>query len=222
MLTTTMAEKPSNSAQETGGFDSSDDEQDETVDTSPFDIHWLDLTDFGFSDCLGLSGLPGCRFQDTWRCLETDMKKLKHEGIEEVFVFCTRGELNKYRVPDLFDGYAGVDINVHHYPIPDGSTPSISSCMKMLDELRVNLLKGIKTLIHCFGGYGRTCLVAACLLLILDNEMSSEDVIEKMRQNQGPRAIQTVKQFNFVNDFRKLREEYENQCDEQSRRSVSR
>ncbi|PIK55390.1 putative cyclin-dependent kinase inhibitor 3 [Apostichopus japonicus] len=183
----------SGATEDNNGFSSSDDERDEEVDTTPFSITWLDLSEYGFSEPLGLSGLPGCRFQETWRSLTADIRTLKNDGIEDVFVFCTRGELKKFRVPRLFDSYSEAGINLHHYPIQDGNVPTTQNCMKMLDELRVNLSRGDKTLIHCFGGLGRTCLIAACLLLMLDDSLLPEQAIERMRQLQGPRAIQTVK-----------------------------
>ncbi|WAR18767.1 CDKN3-like protein [Mya arenaria] len=53
------------------GFDSSDDEGE--INASPFNISWLELNSGEGDDRLGISGLPGCRFKDTWRSLEHDI-----------------------------------------------------------------------------------------------------------------------------------------------------
>lgn len=203
------------------GFDSSDDDQ-EPVDKSPFQIDWLDLSEYGISEKLGISGLPGCRFDDTWRSMESDINGLISQGVEEVFVLCTRGELNKYRVRRLMQEYTTAGLSVHHYPFPAGLVPSPANCMKMLEEIRINLNAGTGTLVHCFGGIGRSSLIIACLLLMLDDYMEWKDAIAKVRQLKGSRAIQTVKQYNFVSDFRKMREEYEATRPDGDRRSISR
>ena len=74
--------------------------------------------------------------------------RLKSEGVEEVFVLCTRGEFNKYRVPSLLDDLKEAGMGVHTYPFPDGQTPSITSLMKMIETLRINLMQGHKSLIQ--------------------------------------------------------------------------
>nr|XP_006813612.1 PREDICTED: cyclin-dependent kinase inhibitor 3-like [Saccoglossus kowalevskii] len=180
-------------------FDSSDEEGD--TDLSPFKIDWIDYSLAGCPEFLGISGLPGCRFKDTWRSLSSDIETLKSEGITEIFILCTRGELSKYRVPRLLQEYQKADIVVHHYSFPDGSVPSVPNCMKMLEEIRVCLMSGRKAMVHCFGGLGRSCLVAVCLM--------------------GSGAIQTVKQYNFIHDFRRILEEHES-SQENEIRSISR
>lgn len=214
-------EGPTRDGSASAGFDSSDDE-DAPVDRSPFQMDWLDLSEYGLSEKLGISGLPGCRFDDTWRSVENDVKDLCTQGVEEVFVLCTRGELYKFRVPRLMQEYTSAGLAVHHYPFPDGLVPNPGSCLKMLDEIRVNLTAGRGTLVHCFGGVGRSALVAACLLLTVDDYMEWKDAITRIREVKGSRAIQTVKQYNFVSDFRKMREEYEASKPDADRRSISR
>uniref|UniRef100_A0A8C5T818 protein-tyrosine-phosphatase n=1 Tax=Malurus cyaneus samueli TaxID=2593467 RepID=A0A8C5T818_9PASS len=67
----------------------------------------------------------------------------------DIFVLCTRGELSKYRVPNLIDTYHQHGMCVHHYPIPDGNAPDIATCCKILEELRNCLENNRKTMIHC-------------------------------------------------------------------------
>ncbi|ESO96164.1 hypothetical protein LOTGIDRAFT_188309 [Lottia gigantea] len=205
-----------------GNFDSSDDEGE--IDLSPFKIAWLDLGCEVCDEKLAISALPGCRFKNTWRSVKHDLKCIRDEGIKEVFCLCSKGELHKYRVTGLLQEFAEADINVHHYPFPDGMTPSFPNLMKMLDELRANLLNGNKCLVHCYGGLGRSCLVAACLIMLIDEKISPEDVIKKVRDLQGHSAVQSVKQFNFINDFRDMLEDFKkDKSDENGEtRSVSR
>ena len=57
-------------------------------------------------------------------------------------------------------------------------------------------------------------LIAACILMSLDDEVTPSEVIEKLRTVRGPRTIQSVKQYNFVWDYRVMKEEYLKQEEE--------
>ncbi|KAM7239485.1 hypothetical protein CapIbe_008980 [Capra ibex] len=226
--------KPPSSMQ-TSEFDSSDEEPTEDEQT-PIQISWLPLSRVNCSQFLGLCALPGCKFKDVRRNIQKDTEELKSYGIQDIFVFCTRGELSKYRVPNLLDLYHQYGIITHHHPIPDGGTPDITSCCEIMEELEVCLKNNRKTLIQlfksvptvtnvcsdkedflfilpslsadiarqlwslflrnsicCYGGLGRSCLVAACLLLYLSDTVSPQQAIDSLRDLRGSGAIQTIK-----------------------------
>ncbi|NXS90987.1 CDKN3 inhibitor, partial [Jacana jacana] len=184
-----------------GSFDSSDEEAVEE-DPRPLPISWLPLSHAYPSTFLGLSSLPGCRFKDVRRNLQKDIEELKNYGTQDIFVLCTRGELSKYRVPNLIDTYQQHGICVHHHPVPDGDAPDVANCCKILEELRSCLESNQKTVIHCYSGLGRSCLVAACLLLQLSEALAPQQAIDSLRSLRGPGAIRTIKQYNFLHDFR--------------------
>nr|XP_025036897.1 cyclin-dependent kinase inhibitor 3 isoform X4 [Pelodiscus sinensis] len=171
-------------AMQANEFDSSDEEPIQD-DQMPFQISWLALSSVNCSQFLGVCSLPGCRFKDVRRNLQKDI-----------------GELSKYRVPLLLDSYQHHGIIVHHHPIPDGDTPDITKCCTILEELKGCLETNRKTLIHCFGGLGRSCLIVACLLLQLSDAMEPQEAIETLRDLRGSGAIQTIKQYNYLHDFR--------------------
>lgn len=82
------------------------------------------------------------------KCLNLLAEELKNYGTQDIFVLCTRGELFKYRVPNLIDAYQQHGICVHHYPIPDGDAPDIANCCKILEELKNCLESNRKTIIQ--------------------------------------------------------------------------
>lgn len=174
----------------------------------PFKIDWLDLSAFGYPDSVGLSGLPGCKFKDNWRDIARDLEHVKLEDVSDVFVLCTKGELALYRVPSLLTEYENHGIIVHHHPVSDGTAPSIDILMSILREIGEAIQQGKRVLIHCFGGLGRTGVVAACLLLNLDDNVTPEHAVRKVQELRGTRAIQTVKQYNFIHSFREARGDY--------------
>lgn len=119
--------------------------------------------------------------------------KLENENISDVMVLVTRGELNKYRVPNLLTNYDGRGLSVHHYPMEDGTSPSIDRMMSVLFCLKRLLDAQKKVLIHCMGGLGRAIVVVSCLLQFLDENATPQGTIDLLRTIRGPRAIQTIK-----------------------------
>ncbi|XP_047921957.2 cyclin-dependent kinase inhibitor 3 isoform X1 [Anser cygnoides] len=190
-----------------GPWDSSDEEAAEE-ERAPLAVSWLPLSPVYSSKLLGVCSLPGCKFKDVRRNLQKDIDELKSYGTQDIFVLCTRGELLKYRVPNLIDAYQQHGICVHHYPILDGDAPDVAECCKILEELRRCLESNQKTIVHCYGGLGRSCLIAACLLLQLSDALAPQQAIDSLRNLRGSGAIQTVKvtrlqqQYNYIHDFR--------------------
>ncbi|XP_042193785.1 cyclin-dependent kinase inhibitor 3 isoform X1 [Callorhinchus milii] len=205
----------------TSEFDSSDEETEEEYQL-PVQVTWLPLSMVNSTQFLGICALPGCKFKDVRRNLQKDIEALWRHSIQDVFVFCTKGEMGKYRVPGLLESYQQQGFTVHHYPFPDGNVPDISSCSKILEELRICLENDKKTLIQCYGGLGRSCLIAACLLLQLSDAMFPEQAIDLLRELRGAGAIQTVKQYNYLHDFRENMANYLATKEDSATRSVSR
>ncbi|XP_036055348.1 cyclin-dependent kinase inhibitor 3 isoform X3 [Onychomys torridus] len=77
------------------------------------------------------------------------------------------------------------------------------------------------TSFSCYGGLGRSCLVAACLLLYLSDSVSPQQAIDSLRDLRGSGAIQTIKQYNYLHEFRDKLAAYLSSRDSLSR-SVSR
>ncbi|XP_039176964.1 cyclin-dependent kinase inhibitor 3 isoform X1 [Crotalus tigris] len=186
-------------AMQVNEFDSSD-EESLGEEQTPFQVSWLPLSP-AYSQFLGISSLPGCRFKNIKRNLQKDIDELKSHGVLDVFVLCTKRELIKYRVPHLVETYQNYGITVHHHPISDGSTPDIARCCVILNELRNCLENKRKITIHCYGGLGRSCLMEACLLLQISDTVTPQQAIDCVRELRGSGAIQTLKQYNFLYDF---------------------
>ncbi|KAM8921259.1 cyclin-dependent kinase inhibitor 3 [Pelodytes ibericus] len=182
-------------------FDSSDEELAES-DQTQFDISWLSLEATNYNQFVGICSLPGCKFKDVRRNLNQNIGEMKNQGIQDIFVLCTSGELSLYRVPNLLQEYQNQDFVIHHHPFPDGGVPSPDDCCEILEDLKACLDNNRKTIIHCYGGLGCSCLIAACLLLYLSDTITPEEAIGHVRMLRGSGAIQTIKQYNFLNDFR--------------------
>ena len=82
--------------------------------------------------------------------------------------------------------------------------PTLTDLFSAISNVRRIISTGGRLLIHCYGGLGRTCLVAACFLLAIDASLTPEIVIQLLRNIRGPRAVQTVRQYNMIMEFRSL------------------
>ncbi|KAB0366039.1 hypothetical protein FD754_010195 [Muntiacus muntjak] len=131
-----------------------------------------------------------CKFKNVRRNVQNDAEELK-----------SYGEVSKYRVPNLLDLYYQYGITTHHHPVLDGGTPDITSYCEIMEYLEICLKNNQKTLIHCYGGLGRFCLIAARLPLYLSDTESPQQAINSLRDLRGSGAIQTIKQYNYLHEF---------------------
>ncbi|KAK7073051.1 Cyclin-dependent kinase inhibitor 3 [Halocaridina rubra] len=182
-------------------------------------VDWLYIKSMSWNQKVAISALPGCRFRNIYRDLNQDLDKLQTIGFKDIVVLVTKGELRKYRVPNLFAAYEERGFCIHHFPFPDGTAPSVNMVVEIFDLVRQMTEADRRILIHCMGGLGRACVIAACILLYFDNSLTPDMAISILRSIRGLRAVQTVKQYNFIQDFRGL---YEAWMDEDLDRSVSR
>ncbi|XP_061700838.1 cyclin-dependent kinase inhibitor 3 [Syngnathoides biaculeatus] len=205
-----------------GQFDSSSDDDVCEEESAPFDISWIPLSVVGSSQFVGICSLPGCRYKEIRRSLHKDVEELHNQGVEDVFVLCTRGELTKYRVPSLLEVYQQTGLRVHHMPFPDGEAPQLELCARILDELQRSLEANRRTVVHCYGGLGRSALITACLLIQLSVTMTAKEAINILRAHRGHGAIQTIKQYNFLHEFRDRYAAYQESREIPRERCVSR
>ena len=188
----------------------------------PLKIDFINLYRLGLCDCLALSALPGCRFRDVQRSLKDDIQTIVETGITDVMVLMQHSEFRKYRVPGLLEEYAKNGLTVHHHTLEDGTTPSLHNLFHCIETVKAVISGGGRLLGHCYGGLGRTCLVVSTFLMSIDPHMTPEYVIQLMRDKRGPRAVQTVRQYNMIMEFRAIEDSYNRELSQARSRSVSR
>lgn len=175
------------------------------VPSPPLSLDWVNLAPYGFPDSVALSELPGSKFRGRYRDLSTDISTLKSLDISDVVVLITMAEFRKFRVPTLLGEYENAGFLVFHFPIEDGMIPDdVLALVALLNKIRKRIADGHRVLVHCFGGLGRAVLVAACLFQVIDEDITPDEVIDQLRELRGPRAVQSVKQYNFISEFRDL------------------
>lgn len=122
--------------------------------------------------------------------------------VDVAVVLQTTGELT-WSVPDLFDLYYDAGIRVMHYPIRDLGVPKSQESLDRLVNGILHLLSNRKNvLIHCFGGKGRTGLVAAALL-IKSKKLTAQQAIAYIRSVR-PGSIETPQQERFLQAYQRM------------------
>jgi len=128
-----------------------------------------------------------------FKTVEDYLRSLYSEGVETIVVF-----LEKHEENGLIQQYEKLGFNVIHFPIKDFSTPnSMEHLSEVVHEIRRELTKH-SVAMHCFGGNGRTGLVAASILVQMG--MRAEKAINFVRKYR-PEAIETDSQEKFIHDF---------------------
>mmetsp|Transcript_32029 Transcript_32029/g.91951 ORF Transcript_32029/g.91951 Transcript_32029/m.91951 type:complete len:284 (+) Transcript_32029:74-925(+) len=105
----------------------------------------------------------------------------------------------------------GCKVHFVHEPITDLGVPSQEQLSSLLEQLENLLLAGEVVYLHCWGGRGRTGLVAACLLGKLFPDRAADDCLDLVQSAYSSRgdhrdvgqlalSPQTREQRDFVRD----------------------
>jgi protein-tyrosine phosphatase len=141
------------------------------------------------------SGLAG-----SWdRDLATDLDRIADWGANLVLTLLEDHELTLLRIPNLGHEVLRRNMEWVHLPIPDVSAPTADFDKEwpaQSERLRKKLHDGANIVIHCRGGIGRACMVAARLLVELGD--APDVAIAKVRAARHPRAVETLEQERWV------------------------
>jgi ADP-ribosyl-[dinitrogen reductase] hydrolase len=173
-----------------------------TSHTHPLRIDDVDIT--GGPATIGITLCPGKvqpgAVSGSWeRDLRIDMQVVKSWGATAWLNLLTTTEMLDLKVEDLEEAVKGIGIRYYRLPIEDGGIPDATfekSWEAVGKQLREELLRGGKILIHCKGGLGRSGMIAARLIVEL-GAATPEEAIRQVRVSR-PGAIETRAQERHV------------------------
>jgi len=173
-----------------------------TSHTHPLRIDEVDIP--GVPGIIGITLCPGKiqpgAVSGSWkRDLRVDLQAVKSWGATVWLNLLTRKEMLNLKVKDLEVAVKESGIRYYRLPIEDGGIPDETfekSWNTIGAQLREELLRGGKILIHCKGGLGRSGMIAARLLVEL-GAATSEEAIRQVRASR-PGAIETHAQEKHV------------------------
>ncbi|KAJ3246981.1 hypothetical protein HDU78_005632 [Chytriomyces hyalinus] len=169
---------------------------------------------------IGLSSCPGKKVRlDTGpvngraainRDLDSDFARLASLNIKCVVCCLNDAELSYLGAP-ISKYLAAAEkfrIAVIRIPIIEGSCPErLDDVVDVIDAIDAQLRQGVNVLIHCRGGVGRAGLIACCLLLKKKFVANAERAIQFVRIRRSLKAIETMRQEDFITAYeQRLRE----------------
>jgi atypical dual specificity phosphatase len=143
---------------------------------TPPDLVWV------VPDVLATMGRPS----NLRKALET----FKEAGIA-VIVSLTETELSPAVLAEF-------DVEYHHLPVRDFGAPTPEQIDRFVSTVQRARKAGVKTLVHCFAGRGRSGTMAACYLVSLGR--SADEALDEVRALR-PGAIETPEQEEAVRDY---------------------
>ncbi|KAG0364558.1 protein-tyrosine phosphatase-like protein [Gamsiella multidivaricata] len=166
--------------------------------------NWRPRGNLGLSSCPGkkvrLDGPVNGRAKIV-RDLDLDFDRLQKLGFTRVVccLFDEELELLGSPFPKYLEAANSHGLDVIRIPMIEGSTPySFAEMDRILDKMDETTRNGQNVLAHCRGGVGRAAVVACCWLLRLNYFKDHREVIEWVRAQRSPKAIETKEQAHFV------------------------
>jgi protein-tyrosine phosphatase len=179
-------------------------------ETSGLEPIRVDFLPQGVLECggrLGITCAPGRRSpgaeEPQEQKLESDLRTIKDEyGAKVLISLMEPTECERLAIADLFERAEGVGLEVLGLPIPDGGTPAYAGLERahreLVEQVVSQLREGKTVVVHCQGGYGRSGLVAASVLVALG--YSTEEAIRAV-QEARPGTIESPSQAEYVTGF---------------------
>ena len=107
-------------------------------------------------------------------------------GFRGVVCLLSPREINEYYAGKLLKLYRRHFSKVYHFPIEDYSLPSPETLTESLLTLEREKASGVRLVVHCSAGVGRTGLVLAAWDMLSTGLSLEEAVIFQLRQGRNP------------------------------------
>jgi len=135
-----------------------------------------------------------------WVGLSEQVHSLKQEGVETLVSLLTSPEVVDFDLQQEEEHCATCGIEFISFPIPDTHTPaSKTDTLELAIRLANSVKSGKGVAIHCFGGIGRSSLIAACVLAVLG--IGPEEAFRRITRSRGFEVPQTHEQKEWVYEF---------------------
>ena len=152
---------------------------------------------------IGMTHLPGRCGVDgggrVWRrALADDLAAIERWGAAAMITLVESGEFATYGVPDFTAAARARGFEWIHLPIADMRVPGVAFARawdRDGDGVMARLAAGRRILVHCAGGFGRTGMIAARILVARGT--APADAIAAVRAAR-PGTIETAAQESFV------------------------
>ena len=144
-----------------------------------------------------LAIIPRPRGQD-W--LADDIGTLRNAGVDVVVSALTPAETEAWGLRDESRCCADNGLKFLSFPIEDRSVPtSLSEFDGLIDSVTDYLREGKAVVVHCWGGVGRSSVIAACALI--RNGLSADSSFRVIEEARGRQVPDTSEQRQWVERY---------------------
>ncbi|MHB8577792.1 MAG: phosphatase domain-containing putative toxin [Dehalococcoidia bacterium] len=132
--------------------------------------------------------------------LPQDLRALRDRGVDIVVSLLTGDEVLELELHGEPESCAAAGITFRSLPIPDrGVPPDSAPAHELIHWIVAALAEGKGVAIHCWGGIGRSGLVATAILTVLGS--SSEAARATVSAARGHPAPETEAQRSWIESF---------------------
>ena len=132
-------------------------------------------------------------------------KYFRQEEIQRVVILLSDREIKKRCRRDLKKLYARHKMEVTQFPMVDFLQPGQGEMDKLVPLLVARLREGERIAVHCHAGVGRSSVVVACIVAVLEN-YRLEECIEHVKTHMETNI--TVEQKQFISGWIERLHEY--------------
>ena len=136
---------------------------------------------------LAIAPMPG-----RTRHYYTDWLHLMEWRPDLVVTMTAQSELDRKGAGTLGRDLENEGIGWVHFPVPDMGVPLADIWPETQDKALKTLASGVKVLVHCFGGCGRSGMI--CLRLMIATGETAQAALDRLRRAR-PCAVETEAQM---------------------------
>jgi protein-tyrosine phosphatase len=153
--------------------------------------HWIK------NEGLRLGMIPRPGGQD-W--LADDIGALRHAGVDVIVSALTPAETEEWGLRDESRCCEDNGLKFLSFPIEDRSVPtSLREFDGLIDSVTEYLREGKAVVVHCWGGVGRSSVIAACALI--RNGLSADSAFRVIEEARGRQVPDTAEQKQWVKRY---------------------
>src|ERR1700751_1970856 len=132
--------------------------------------------------------------------LPDDVGALRRAGVDVVISALTPAETEEWGLRDESRRCADNGLTFLPFPIEDRSVPtSLSEFDGLIDSVTDYLREGKAVVVHCWGGVGRSSMIAAFWLI--RNGLSADSALRVIEEARGRQVPDTAEQRQWVERY---------------------
>lgn len=128
--------------------------------------------------------------------LEREVEALRQAGVDILVSALTPGEYVRLELTEEAATVAAAGISFVSFPIPDRAVPDLAELRELARSLAAEVAAGRFVVTHCWGGVGRSSVLAGAVLIRLG--ASAAEAVQRMSAARGMPVPETAEQHELL------------------------